>query len=49
MPTTLTLKDIPDDVYQRLRTAVEMRRRSQNSEAIACIETVRIPTGIAHR
>lgn len=46
MPTTLTLKNIPDDVYERLRVAAEMHRRSLNSEAIVCLETVLTPTKI---
>lgn len=44
MPTTLTLKNIPDDVYERLREAAELHRRSLNSEAIVCLETVLMPT-----
>lgn len=44
MPTTLTLKNIPDAVYERLKTAAEMHRRSLNSEAIVCLEAVLMPT-----
>ena len=47
MPTTLTLKNIPDDVYERLKLAAEMHRRSLNSEAIVCLETVLVPTRIS--
>ncbi len=47
MPTTLTLKNIPDEVYERLKVAAEMHRRSLNSEAIVCLETVLVPTRIA--
>lgn len=47
MPTTLTLKNIPDDVYERLKVAAEMHRRSLNSEAIVCLETVLAPTRMA--
>lgn len=47
MPTTLTLKNIPDDLYERLKVAAEMHRRSLNSEAIVCLETVLTPTKIA--
>ena len=36
MPTTLTLKNIPDDVYDRLKASAEANRRSMNSEAIVC-------------
>ncbi len=44
MPTTLTLKNIPDAVYERLKAAAEMHRRSMNSEAIVCLEAVLLPT-----
>lgn len=43
MATTLTLKNIPDDVYQRLKASAEAHRRSLNSEAIVCLETVLLP------
>jgi antitoxin FitA len=42
MPTTLTLKNIPDDVYERLKASAEAHRRSLNSEAIVCLESVQI-------
>jgi plasmid stability protein len=38
MPTTLTLKNIPDEVYARLRAQATLNRRSLNSEAILCLE-----------
>jgi plasmid stability protein len=44
MPTTLTLKNIPDDIYERLKVAAAAHRRSLNSEAIVCLETVLMPT-----
>ena len=44
MPTTLTLKNIPDAVYARLKAAAEAHRRSLNSEAIVCLESVLLPT-----
>lgn len=47
MPTTLTLKNIPDAVYERLKSAAEMHRRSLNSEAIVCLESVLLPTKLA--
>lgn len=47
MPTTLTLKNIPDAVYERLKSAAEMHRRSLNSEAIVCLEAVLLPTRLA--
>lgn len=43
MPTTLTLKNIPDEVYARLKRSAEAHRRSLNSEAIVCLETVLMP------
>jgi len=43
MPTTLTLKNIPDEVYLRLRTSADTNRRSLNSEAIVCLESVLLP------
>lgn len=46
MPTTLTLKNIPDEIYERLRMAADLHRRSLNSEAIVCLESVLAPTRI---
>jgi antitoxin FitA len=43
MPTTMTLKGIPDEVYAQLRTSAEVNRRSLNSEAIACLESTLLP------
>ena len=41
MPT-LTLKNIPDDLYAQLKERARINRRSINSEIIVCIEkTVR--------
>jgi len=47
MPTTLTLKNIPDAVYERLKAAAATHRRSLNSEAIVCLEAVLLPTRMA--
>ena len=44
MPTTLTLKNIPDAVYDRLKLAAALHRRSLNSEVIVCLEAVLLPT-----
>ena len=38
MPTTLTLKNIPDDVYEALKSTAAANRRSLNSEAIVQLE-----------
>lgn len=43
MPTTMPLKNIPDEVYDRLKSSAERNRRSINSEAIVCLETVLLP------
>lgn len=43
MPTTLTLKNIPDEGYQRLKASAEAHRRSPNREAIVCLEAVLLP------
>ena len=43
MPTTLTLKNIPDVVYDRLKLSAQTHQRSMNSEAIVCLETVLLP------
>ena len=43
MPTTLTLKGIPDDVYARLKKTAEAHRRSLNNEAISVLEDVLLP------
>jgi plasmid stability protein len=40
MPTNMTLKNIPDEVYERLKLSAEVHRRSVNSEAIVCLESV---------
>ena len=37
MPT-ITVKNIPDDLYERLRESARAHRRSINSEVIVCIE-----------
>jgi plasmid stability protein len=47
MPTTLTLKNIPDEIYERLRQSADLHRRSLNSEALVCLEAVLVPTRIA--
>ena len=35
---TVTVKNIPDDLYARLKAAAARNRRSINSEIIVCIE-----------
>jgi plasmid stability protein len=43
MPTTLTLKNVPDEVYERLKVSAQAHRRSLNSEAIVCLESALLP------
>jgi plasmid stability protein len=43
MPISLTLKNIPDDLYERLKAVAAKNRRSMNSEAIVCLEAVLMP------
>ena len=43
LPTTLTLKNIPDEVYDRLKAAAVAHHRSLNSEAIVCLEMALLP------
>jgi antitoxin FitA len=47
MATTLTLKNIPDEVYERLRFSATIHRRSLNSEAIVCLELALLPMKVA--
>jgi plasmid stability protein len=35
---TVTVKNIPDELYERLKAVAEINRRSINSEIIVCIE-----------
>ena len=36
--TTLTIKNLPDDLHQRLKERAERHRRSLNSEVLVCLE-----------
>jgi len=44
MPKTLILKDVPDDVYDRLKMSSRMHRRSMSSEAIVCLTAALLPS-----
>lgn len=37
---TITVKNIPPELYERLKSIAEAHHRSMNSEIIACIEMV---------
>jgi plasmid stability protein len=41
---TLTLKNIPDDLYERLRQRAALHRRSINGEMIHCLEQALQPS-----
>lgn len=43
MPMTITLKNVPDAVYEQLKIAAQVHHRSLNSEVIACLETILLP------
>lgn len=38
MPTNITIRDIPDEVYKRLKEQAELNHRSINSEVIHQLE-----------
>jgi plasmid stability protein len=46
MPTSLTLKNIPDDIYERLKASAQRNHRSLNSEVMVCLETVLLPAKV---
>ncbi len=46
MSATITLKNIPDDIYASLRQAADAHHRSLNGEAIACLQKVLLPNAI---
>lgn len=47
MATTITLKNIPDALYERLREAARAHHRSLNSEVIASLEIVLAPRQVS--
>ncbi len=46
MPASLTLKNLPDEVYARLKDSARAHRRSLNREAIVCLEAALMPRRI---
>lgn len=44
---SLTVKNIPDDLYEHLKHAANAHRRSINSELIVCLEKVLLPSKAA--
>lgn len=43
MPTTLTLKNIPEELYKSLKETARINHRSLNGEAIAQLERNLVP------
>ena len=43
MATSITLKNIPDNIYASLREAANAHHRSLNGEIIACLEQTLLP------
>lgn len=39
----VTLKNIPDDLYARLKESAHVHRRSLNSEILYCVERALVP------
>lgn len=46
MPTSITLRNVPDDIYARLHGVAASRHRSIDNEVIACLEQVRLPSRV---
>lgn len=44
---TLTIKNLPDVLYQRLKAKAAEHRRSLNSEAILAVERAVVDSGVA--
>ena len=44
---TITLKNIPDDLYEQLKQAAHAHHRSVNSELIHCLEKTFKPTPVS--
>lgn len=44
---SLTIKNIPDDLYEHLKQAANAHHRSVNSELIHCLEKALMPTKLS--
>jgi len=40
MPTNITIRDIPDDIYEKLKRQAELHHRSINSEVIVYLKNI---------
>jgi plasmid stability protein len=38
MPTNITIRDIPDDIYEKIKRQASQHHRSINSEVIVCLK-----------
>jgi plasmid stability protein len=47
MPISLTLQNIPDDLYERLKAVAALHHRSLNEEAITCLASALQPYRMA--
>lgn len=47
MPAAITLKGIPDGLYERLKLSAKAHHRSLNSEVIACLERQLVPHAVS--
>lgn len=47
MPTSITLKNIPDEIYERLKKEAELHHRSLNGHVLACLEKVLMPARLS--
>jgi plasmid stability protein len=45
--TTITVKNIPDDIYHSLKNAAQAHHRSLNSEILACLEKTLLPMRVS--
>lgn len=46
---SITIKNIPDDLYERLKRTAELHHRSLNGELIHCLEITLKPQTVAVR
>jgi len=44
---SVTIKNIPDDLYEQLKESANAHHRSINSELIVCLERVLMPTKVS--
>ena len=48
MAVTLTVENIPDEIYQRIKATAAANHRSVNREVIACLEAVLRPATVCN-